>query len=377
MNLTYDDEIYYADVLSRGRGDVGQALAGYTTYMETLGVDGLGDLGSIVSKLIKFKKKITPKPLRKLVDAEAKTLKVVGKNAKFIAPIASVFGPIGMAVGAAVTLVGADYNRAQQQAANLKATKKAGSELIAQYEGMAGTVPGRLIGDSIIKDVFSAYLGQGTWNGTKYDASKRKARVGNLMSFAKQAVQSGIARGATSLLDIYNTDWPSIIASKANDQAAFTPTTIKQAQLIIDALDSALASAQPSSTISYGVATQATPTASSATTASSTTASGATTASDTSAADVNSAMIAAMQQMAAQGASSQAINSQILSALSAQGVTVDSDQAAAISSAADQTAAGQVVTAGVSGVPTWLMIGLGVGAVLLATAHPKRGKRGR
>lgn len=90
-------------------------------------------------------------------------------------------------------------------------------------------------------------------------------------------------------------------------------------------------------------------------------------------------MVAAMQQMAAQGASAQAIQSQILAALNSAGAAPTPTQAAAIQTTAQQVATNQPVTApiapvtaGGSGMPSWLIYGLGAAALVMALAKPHK-----
>ena len=379
MNLTYENFHSPADSNTNDHAIAACAIQ-EAVIIHALN-PAVGELGSLISKLLDFKKKITPGPLKKLVDLEGKVLQVVGKNAKFIAPVASVFGPVGMLVGAAVTLVGADYARAQGKAQELKAAAAQGADLVRQYQAMAGTVPGRLIGEATLRDVMKGWILAGGWPPVPPGDETSAARgSGNLLDEARDAVAKGLARGATTLKDIYDTEFAATIQAKGPDAQWLIPNDPTQAQLIVDALDWAFSQQKSDSLPSYGVATQNTtpgavlaPPSTAVTTTPVTTTSATTTPAPS--ADVNAAMVAAMQALAAQGQTASSINAQILAALNSSGTEPSAAQQAAIADAAAKATTGQPVTAAGAGSVSPLAMGfLAAAGLAFALARPARSR---
>jgi len=252
MNLTYDNFHGSAEDCVN---DHVLAVAAIREAQTAQAVNpGLGELGSLISKLLKFKKKITPKFLHPFIKQEEKNLEFIGKNAKFIAPIVSFVPVVGWVIGAAVTLVGADFARAKAQAANLQTIKDQGAALVPEYQKIAGQVPGRIITLDVLKQIGDAWFQAGGWG---LDPNLHNAAVDTMVRTTREAVRRGIARGATTLADIYETDFKQVL-SESPDEQWFVAHDQFQAQLIADFLDSAYAEQVPNSLPTYGVQTETT-----------------------------------------------------------------------------------------------------------------------
>ncbi len=266
MNLTYqdDDKVY----------NTGQCCAAHmkiaNTFAEAKNIAGdrnrLGELGSIFSKLVAIKDKLTPSfvkssklglnmlaPVESLLyhSEQNVVIPALRKYGNIIAPIASLFGPWGKLVAVAATLARQDYVETQNAAKSLKAAAADGATLLAQYKKLAGTVPGRVIGTDTLKQILLAGILNREWLPVTEDSNKSPALRGFFDENINKAASNGIARGAVSAYDVYSKEWPDTFANN-KDQQWMAPRDQYQAQLELDALDAAMAALNPNLPFSYG-----------------------------------------------------------------------------------------------------------------------------
>lgn len=170
-----------------------------------------------------------------------------GKNAglgfAFLAPLVAAGA---QAAASALTHKGGGMNAELQR---LQA-------LVKDYQNMAGTVPGRVLGVAKLKDVLASWLPFGAWPPISQDTEKTPASR-TFWENAQEAARRGLARGATSAEDIYNREWPQVYGANPLQAWMKGRGDPGQKELTIDFIDAAMAQFNPSIPPSYG--TQAAP----------------------------------------------------------------------------------------------------------------------
>lgn len=443
MNLTYfDDDFYsYDDArrstnLIKSRPAITRELLSANEKAAASGV-GTPQLGGFFSSVANFVKTTTSAPLKAtqaLIQggpsaalAQTKAdfrsgAKSAAGFASVVAPVASVFGPIGKIVALGLTGVKlkvdsdkakatADYQLKQAAAQQLQQTSGDVAALLQQYAQIAGNIPGRIIGASTMKQLVAAALqsgliaaSTGQWPDMVNDfydatdnscATNAKHRCPQGLAVAvKNAVSAGVFDPQQILTQFWAPKATEVTGAHGN---WIMPTDPMAKQILIDAIDQLVAQQNPSAPFTYGINPDpaqevALPAPIPTTTAAASLAPITTGLVQNLPPVINvsvpasppalqaagidpatSAMIQKMMdQMAAQNATSAQMQAAAMQALAASGANVNSPavQQAAV---ADVNAA-KVVSAGTS-VNPWVLGGLAVAAVLFATARPARGGR--
>jgi hypothetical protein len=327
-----------------------------------------------------------------------------------VAPVVSIFGPAGMAIGAALKLGSAKIQSDQAKAASLNAAVGNDMQVANTYKGMAGSVPGRNIGTQTLQQVMGAFVRAGGYPPLKFDREPDSPASDKTIQWAAQAAQGGIARGAASAQDIYNNEFQALIGSDPNAmkwmRGPFVQPGNAQYQLFIDFIDAAAAAQNPNFPYSYGVQASdlvqpvaapssfpGSPTTDVATSASLATPPTMTNQTAMLPAPVATPVAAAappigaqslaqagvpvatsdqvaqmLSTMQAQGASQAQMLSAALAALQTQGVNT---QAPAIQQAAAQSVAQAQSPGLLSSIPTWAFLAAGAGVVYLLMRKKK------
>ena len=268
MNLTYEDDEYYKQPSTGACTNAHLKMAAaYATAKNMNATSGqLGDVGSLISSLVKIKNNLTPsfikssKLAENLIDPadsllyhseQNAVLPIAGKYGNIIAPIASFFGPWGKLVSAAVTVVRADYVQTQNAAKALQAAQGDANTLLTQYDKVAGTIPGRVIGLPTLTNILKAGVVAGQWPPITQDNAKTPASQ-TFFANINTAAQQAIARGAQTANDAYTNEWAALIAKQPLAQWML-PHDEYGAQLVLDSLDAAMANINPNLPFSYGI----------------------------------------------------------------------------------------------------------------------------
>lgn len=443
MNLTYfDDDFYSYDAARRstmGRQALTAEMKSVNARASASGAN-TPQLGGFFSSVVNFVKTTTSAPLKgaqALITggpsaALAQTKQDFASGAKsaagfasVVAPIASVFGPIGKVVALGLTGIKlkvdanqakatADYQLKSQAAAQLQQSSGDVNALLQQYAQIAGNIPGRVIGSSTMHALVDAALqsgliaaSTGKWPNMLLDfydsvdnqcATNHKARCPQGLSVA---VKNAVAAGVYDPQQILSQYWAPLATQVTGAHGNWImPTDPMAKQILIDAIDELVAAANPNAPFTYGINPDPAPVAAVPVAVSPVLLAQPPVAATAPPVQITPAMVTPtstplappalvaagidpatsamiqkmMDQMSAQNASAAQMQAAAMQALQNQGVNTN---APAVQQAvvADANAA-KVQTAGLGSINPWVLGGVGALALVFALARPaKRGSR--
>lgn len=274
MNLT-DEGFYFErsgspELASRSHATNARAVA-LSIEAKNAGATTSDQLGGFFSKVadslkrtIKFpievaKASFDPKKLIQVHKDEIEGVKGdIRDMGKVAAPVLSLFGPIGMAAGAAVGFLSKKFQAeaAEKKARLVQATQANDpNALIAEYRQYEGQVPGRVYGAELMQQILRAgFITKAllAYTGQPVGAESADGIFSGLDTYVRDAV----SKGETSSTNILNAWMQTPFESGTYGSNQPWSTSLGRS-IALDSVDALLVKYKPDAPISYGVAASA------------------------------------------------------------------------------------------------------------------------
>lgn len=168
--------------------------------------------------------------------------------ASVVAPIVSLFGPVGKIVAVAIGVVSADWKKSQAKAAALAATIAMNDAISTwrEYLKIAGSVPGRAIGvDNMTKVLQAGFDAGGLQSPVTIYRGEGSDLVNNATNGIEMWVKSAQSQGVKDALTLAGA-WVKQFPSPTWNTAA-------GGQVLIDLMDAVTAYLDPTAPFSYAI----------------------------------------------------------------------------------------------------------------------------
>jgi hypothetical protein len=202
---------------------------------------------SLLSKIIKsgipgpneFKLKSTPKEIKQVIAAAGPAL-------------AAIPGWGTLAAAGAAVITAADQKRNAERVIGA-ANSGSFAQLLQEYQGMMGTVPGRVFGVDVLERIADAAGQQGLWpNVKKWSGDAIHGAIFGCKGCTPPTMKEWAAKNASGDPTKLVNDWSNHVQSTWGSKWLVQAGPV-QRQIIIDLLDALISEANPNAPLYYGI----------------------------------------------------------------------------------------------------------------------------